>query len=103
MSHFGISAVRRYPQNGEIAEVCLHEVVQLPDQAFELRRGALKPYHEVANLIGRGDTVWVVKIDAAGDYQRVGIVGVKPGQHEFLFSHDKDGKQTSVLTDLPTF
>jgi hypothetical protein len=103
MSHYGISAIRRNPQDGEIAEVCLHEVVQLREQAFELRPGALKPYHEVANLIGGGDKVWVVKIDAAGEYQRVGIVGVKSGQHEYLFSHDKDGKQTSVLTDLPTF
>ena len=103
MSHFGISAVRHDTQCGEIAEVCLHEVIHLPDQAFELRRGVLKPYHEVAKLIGGGDTVWVIKIDAAGDYQRIGIVGVKSGQHEYLFSHDKDGKQTSVLTDLPTF
>jgi hypothetical protein len=105
MSHYAITAVRWGDKRREVAKVRLHRVVrQTNEPRFELDVGAVAAYQDVAALIiGNGDNVWVMTADGRGTYRRSDAVGVTPGKHLYLFSHAKDGSQTTALDDLPTF
>jgi hypothetical protein len=104
MDHYGISAIHWNAHIGEIDEVMLHKFVRQP------RKGTIAVAHgkavwsaDVANLIRRGDSVWVLAADGRGSYMNTDHVGIKTAQRERLYSCTKDGTATSALIELPRY
>src|SRR5476649_207578 len=105
MSYYGISIIKLNKAGTEVDEVKIHKYIKNDTQNAPpgLDKGQAMAYHEVANLIVGGDTVFVVVPDESGAYQHTDEVRVKPGQHEYLESFGKDGAATDALMALPTY
>ncbi|MBN3787368.1 hypothetical protein G3N94_10740 [Burkholderia sp. Ac-20353] len=89
---------------GEVAEAKLHQFSKDKDGNIGLDGGKVMAYHDVANLIVGGDTVYVIVegVDP-GSYRHTDKVRVKPGQHEYLESFGDDGAATAALMALPIY
>ncbi|AXF25172.1 hypothetical protein CUJ89_24010 [Burkholderia pyrrocinia] len=89
----------------EVEEAKVHKFCRNDpaDPICGLDGGKTMAYHEVANLIVGGDTVFVIVPDDAGLYGVTHMVRVKPGQHEYLQSFGADGAASSALMALPTY
>ncbi len=103
MSTYGISMVKLDAAAGEVAEAKVHRFSKNDDGSIGLDAGRALAYHEVASLIVRGDTVFVIVPDGPGSYRRTDKVRVKPGQHEYLESFGDDGAATAALMALSTY
>ena len=60
-------------------------------------------YHEVASLIHRGDTIFIVEPDGPDVYRTTDKVRIKPGQHEYLENFGDDVSPSGTLMALPTY
>ncbi|KGV55987.1 hypothetical protein [Burkholderia pseudomallei] len=103
MSTYGISMIKLDATIGEVAEAKVHRFSKNGDGNIGLDAGRALAYHEVANLIVGGDTVFVIVPDGPGSYRHTDKVRVKPGQHEYLESFGDDGAATDALMALPTY
>jgi hypothetical protein len=103
MSTYGISMIKLDAAADEVAEAKVHRYIKNDDGSIGLDAGRALAYHDVASLIVRGDTVFVIVPDGPGSYRHTDKVRVKPGQHEYLESFGDDGTATAALMALPTY
>ncbi|MBH9659406.1 hypothetical protein JAO05_30465 [Burkholderia pseudomallei] len=103
MSTYGISMIKLDATIGEVAEAKIHRFSKNDDGSVGLDAGRALAYHEIASLILRGDTVFVIVPDGPGAYRHTDKVRVKSGQHEYLESISDDGISTAALMALPTY
>ena len=103
MSTYGISMIKLDATICEVVEAKVHRFSKNDDGSIGLDTGRALPYHEVASLIVRGDTVFVIVPDGHGTYRHTDKVRVKYGQHEYLESFSDDGISTAALMALPTY
>ncbi|KVO03593.1 hypothetical protein WL30_21635 [Burkholderia ubonensis] len=103
MSTYGISMIKLNAATGEVAEAKVHKFSTNTDGNIGLDAGRALSYHEVASLIVRGDTVFVIVPDGPGAYRHTDKVRVKSGQHEYLESFGDDGVATAALKELPSY
>jgi len=103
MSTYGISMIKLEAATGEVAEAKVHRFSKNDDGGIGLDAGRALPYHEIASLIVRGDTVFVIVPDGPGSYRHTDKVRVKPGQREYLESFGDDGAASAALMALLTY
>ncbi|AGZ29672.1 hypothetical protein [Burkholderia pseudomallei] len=103
MSTYGISMIRLDATIGEVAEARIHRFSKNDGGSIGLDVGRALAYHEIASLIMRGDTVFVIVPDGPGAYRHTDKVRVKPGQYEYLESFGDDGAATGALMALPSY
>ncbi|WP_034196563.1 hypothetical protein [Burkholderia cenocepacia] len=104
MSYYGISMIKLDQAGVEVEEAKVHKYFRNdPADPIGLDEGKTMAYHDVANLIVGGDTVFVIVPDGAGVYRDTDRVRVKPGQHEYLESVGADGAASGALMALPTY
>ncbi|VWC97800.1 hypothetical protein BLA18110_03842 [Burkholderia lata] len=103
MSYYGISMVKLDATVGEVAEAKVHQLSKDKDGNIGLDAGKAMAYHDVANLIVGGDTVYVIVPDGPGPYRYTDKVRVKPGQRQYLESFGGDGAATAALMALLKF
>ncbi|VWD12082.1 hypothetical protein [Burkholderia lata] len=104
MTYYGISMIKLDQTGVEVEEAKVHTYFRNdPADPVGLDEGRAMAYHEVANLIVGGDTVFVIVPDAAGVYRDTDMVRVKPGQREYLESFGADGAASGALMALPTY
>lgn len=103
MSVYGISMIKLDAATGEVAEAKIHRFSKNDNGSIGTDVGRALAYHDVANLIVNGDTVFVIVPDGPGSYRHTDKVRVKPGQHEYLESFGDDGAATAALMALPTY
>lgn len=105
MSYYGISMIKLDSAGTEVDEAKVHKYSRSDpaDTTYGLDEGKAMAYHEVANLIVGGDTVYVIVPDGPGTYQHTDKVRIKPGQREYLESFGEDGAATAALMALPTY
>lgn len=82
---------------GEVAEAKVRQFSKDKDGAIGLDAGKAMAYHEVANLIVGGDTVYVIVPDGPGSYRYTDKVRVKPEQRQYLESFGGGGAVTAAL------
>ncbi|AOI77939.1 hypothetical protein [Burkholderia sp. NRF60-BP8] len=103
MSTYGISMIQLDATIGEVAEAKIHRFSKNDDGSIGLDVGRALAYHEIASLIMRGDTVFVIVPDGPGSYRNTDKIRVKPRQHEYLESVGDDGAASAALMALPTY
>ncbi|WDD93708.1 hypothetical protein Bsp3421_003801 [Burkholderia sp. FERM BP-3421] len=103
MSCYGISMIKLDAAVGEVAEAKVHQFSKDKDGNIGLDAGRAMAYHDVADLIVGGDTVYVIVPDGPGSYRHTDKVRVKRGQHEYLESFGGDGAATTALMVLPKY
>lgn len=103
MSTYGISMIKLDTAADEVVEAKVHGFSKNDDGSIGLDAGRALAYHEIASLIMRGDTVFVIVPDGPGAYRHTDKVRVKPGQYEYLESFGDDGAATGELMALPSY